>query len=53
MKPKNQAKNYDKIADHWNGEEFNRENGIKQHHTGCLVECKFMTMFVDRVIDHV
>ena len=31
MNPKDLANNYDKIADHWNGANFNRENGIKQH----------------------
>lgn len=31
MNPKDQASNYDKIADHWNGERFNRKNGITQH----------------------
>lgn len=31
MDPVEQAKNYDKIANHWNGPKFNRENGIVQH----------------------
>lgn len=31
MKPSDQAKNYDKIASHWNGSNFNRNNGIAQH----------------------
>ena len=31
MDPLEQAKNYDKIADHWNGSNFNRRNGIDQH----------------------
>ena len=31
METKQQAKNYDLIADHWNGEQFNRNNGIEQH----------------------
>ncbi|GAB2684528.1 class I SAM-dependent DNA methyltransferase [Aliiglaciecola aliphaticivorans] len=31
MDPKQQASNYDKIAEHWNSDRFNRENGISQH----------------------
>lgn len=31
MNPKDQARHYNKIAHHWNGKDFNRENGIKQH----------------------
>jgi len=31
MDPTEQAKNYDKIADHWNSPNFNRKNGIDQH----------------------
>ncbi|MFT5084047.1 MAG: hypothetical protein ACI9Y1_002099 [Lentisphaeria bacterium] len=31
MNPVDQASNYNKIADHWSGAEFNRENGIGQH----------------------
>lgn len=31
MNPVEQAKNYDKIAGHWNGCKFNRKNGIDQH----------------------
>lgn len=31
MEPSKQADNYDKIADHWASENFNRDNGIEQH----------------------
>jgi ubiquinone/menaquinone biosynthesis C-methylase UbiE len=31
MNTEDQANNYNKIADYWNGSEFNRENGMKQH----------------------
>jgi len=31
MKPTELANNYDKIADHWSGSRFNRNNGIAQH----------------------
>jgi SAM-dependent methyltransferase len=31
MKPSEVAASYDRLAPHWNGEEFNRENGIAQH----------------------
>ena len=31
MKPSEQAKNYDEIASHWRGNDFNRDNGIAQH----------------------
>ena len=31
MNPIQQASNYDKIAEHWNSDRFNRENGISQH----------------------
>jgi len=31
MEPLKQAANYDKIADHWASENFNRDNGIEQH----------------------
>ncbi|NQY32098.1 MAG: class I SAM-dependent methyltransferase [Coraliomargarita sp.] len=31
MTPQETAQSYDKIASHWNGDEFNRENGILQH----------------------
>ena len=31
MNPEQQASNYDKIAEHWNSNRFNRENGIFQH----------------------
>ena len=31
MNPVDQANNYDKIADHWDGSKFNRGNGIGQH----------------------
>ncbi|WP_448556687.1 class I SAM-dependent methyltransferase [Thalassotalea montiporae] len=31
MDTKQQASNYDKIAEHWNGSNFNRHNGIEQH----------------------
>ena len=31
MDPLSQAKNYNKIAEHWNGPNFNRRNGIDQH----------------------
>lgn len=31
MNPIQQASNYDKIAEHWNSNRFNRENGIAQH----------------------
>jgi ubiquinone/menaquinone biosynthesis C-methylase UbiE len=31
METKKQAENYDLIADHWNGDNFNRNNGIEQH----------------------
>lgn len=40
MDPKELAKNYDNIAEHWNSPEFDRENGITQHeialrYSGC------------------
>ncbi|MCC5829532.1 MAG: class I SAM-dependent methyltransferase [Phycisphaeraceae bacterium] len=31
MNPKETAKSYDELAAHWNGEHFNRKNGILQH----------------------
>jgi len=31
MNPTEQAKNYDLIAEHWAGSEFNRKNGVEQH----------------------
>jgi 2-polyprenyl-3-methyl-5-hydroxy-6-metoxy-1,4-benzoquinol methylase len=31
MNPQETAASYDKIAAHWNGDRFNRENGIRQH----------------------
>lgn len=31
MKPEDQAAHYDRIAYHWDSEQFNRENGIRQH----------------------
>jgi hypothetical protein len=31
MKPQQTAENYDKLASHWNSDEFNRNNGIAQH----------------------
>ncbi len=31
METKKQAQKYDLIADHWNGDNFNRNNGIEQH----------------------
>lgn len=31
MKPQQVAESYDQIADVWNGDSFNRDNGIKQH----------------------
>ena len=31
MTPQQTANNYDKLASHWNGDEFNRSNGIAQH----------------------
>jgi len=31
MKPSEIAESYDRIADHWNGEGFHRENGMAQH----------------------
>ncbi|MBC2604113.1 class I SAM-dependent methyltransferase [Puniceicoccus vermicola] len=31
MDPKKLAQSYDQIADHWNGEEFNSDNGLPQH----------------------
>jgi SAM-dependent methyltransferase len=31
MTPQQTAKNYDKLATHWNSEEFNRNNGVEQH----------------------
>ena len=31
MDPKQTAENYDKLASHWNGDQFNRNNGILQH----------------------
>ena len=31
MKPSETARNYDQIAYHWNGDKFNRNNGIAQH----------------------
>ncbi len=31
METKKQAQHYDQIADHWNGDNFNRNNGIEQH----------------------
>lgn len=31
MKPQQTAENYNKIASHWNSDEFNRNNGIAQH----------------------
>ncbi|ODN66786.1 class I SAM-dependent methyltransferase [Methylophaga muralis] len=31
MKPKQVAESYDQIADVWNSDSFNRDNGIKQH----------------------
>ena len=31
MNPQQTAKSYDKLASHWNGDEFNRSNGIAQH----------------------
>ncbi|PAJ72968.1 SAM-dependent methyltransferase [Pseudoalteromonas sp. NBT06-2] len=31
MEPLKQADNYDKIANHWVSENFNRDNGIEQH----------------------
>lgn len=32
MNPKETAKSYDELASHWNGADFNRKNGIEQHH---------------------
>ena len=31
MTPQETAQSYDKLASHWNGESFNRLNGIEQH----------------------
>ena len=31
MTPQEVAESYDKLAPHWDGEKFNRKNGIKQH----------------------
>ncbi len=31
MKPKDLAKSYDRLADHWNSDDFPRSNGIEQH----------------------
>lgn len=31
MDTKQQAAHYDQIAEHWNGDNFNRKNGIEQH----------------------
>jgi SAM-dependent methyltransferase len=31
MTPQETAQSYDALASHWNGEEFNRKNGIEQH----------------------
>lgn len=31
MTPQQTAKSYDQLASHWNGDEFNRTNGIAQH----------------------
>ncbi|MCH8517997.1 MAG: class I SAM-dependent methyltransferase [Cyclobacteriaceae bacterium] len=31
MTPQETARSYNKLASHWNGERFNRENGIPQH----------------------
>lgn len=31
MKPSEVAASYDRLAPHWNGTEFNRQNGIAQH----------------------
>lgn len=31
MKPAQTAENYDKLADHWNGDAFHRANGVAQH----------------------
>jgi len=31
MNPVQQASNYDKIAEHWNSDRFNRDNGVLQH----------------------
>jgi len=31
MEPLKQAENYNKIADHWASENFNRNNGVEQH----------------------
>jgi len=31
MKPQEIANSYDKLASHWSGEKFNRENGMAQH----------------------
>lgn len=31
MTPKETARSYDQIADHWDSDQFNRENGLSQH----------------------
>jgi 2-polyprenyl-3-methyl-5-hydroxy-6-metoxy-1,4-benzoquinol methylase len=31
MNPQMTAESYDKLASHWNSDEFNRGNGIEQH----------------------
>ena len=31
MNPQETAQSYDALADHWNSDDFHRENGIKQH----------------------
>ncbi len=62
MDPKDQAKNYNKIAYYWNGSEFNRENGIAQHKrafqfskksgTAIDIGCGSSGRIIDQLIEH-
>ncbi|MFK7850609.1 MAG: trans-aconitate 2-methyltransferase [Akkermansiaceae bacterium] len=46
MTPEETAKSYDTLADHWNGKDFHRENGMDQHlrairfsgRSGCAID---------------
>ncbi|WP_296592190.1 class I SAM-dependent methyltransferase [Methylophaga sp.] len=57
MKPQQVAESYDQIADVWNADSFNRENGIKQHERAItFVKQKFSALDIGcgasgRIID--
>lgn len=62
MSPEQQARNYDQIAEHWNGPRFNRENGVAQHKRalrltqtegpGLDVGCGSSGRIIDLMLEH-